>query len=105
MRYPTNPCLGEQVHHVDRNKYEWLSYSEVDRLVTRAACFIQKHGLAANDTGLVSIVGPNCNAWIIVDLALNMLGLASVPFFQALAPEARAYILEETEVTSLFGTN
>lgn len=34
-----------------------------------------------------------------------MLGLAAVPFFQALAADARAYILEETEATTLFGTN
>lgn len=53
---------------------------------------IQKYGFP-NEEGIVAIVGPNCNAWLIVDLALNMLGLASVPFFQALSSEARTYIL------------
>lgn len=80
MRYPMNMCLGEQQHHIDGNKYEWLSYSEVDRLVKRAGNMIYRYELV-NNAGLVSIVAPNCNAFVIVDLALNMLGYASVPFF------------------------
>ena len=46
--------------------------------------------------GFVSIIGPNCTAWTIVDLALNSLGLVSVPFYQALSGEAMTHILEET---------
>ena len=102
--HPSRPCLGEQRAHSDGNRYEWLSYEEVDLLARKTARFIEKEGLAS-EGGLVSIMGPNCNAWVVTDLALNLLGLASVPFFQALAPEARLYILEETEVTSLFGSN
>ena len=41
-------------------------------------------------------MAPNCNAWMLIDLALNKLGYASVPFYPALSPPALATILHET---------
>ncbi len=46
----------------------------------------------------------NCAAWLILDLALNKLGLASVPFYPALSKPAIQDILHETKVTTLFAT-
>ena len=40
---------------------------------------------------------------MIADLAVNLCGAASVPFYQALGPEACKHILEETNLTTLLG--
>lgn len=45
-------------------------------------------GFLTEEHNFVSIVAPNCNEWMITDLAMNMIGGALVPFYQALSSEA-----------------
>lgn len=40
---------------------------------------------------------------MVADLAINLCGAASVPFYQALGPDACRHILEETNLTTLLG--
>lgn len=40
---------------------------------------------------------------MIADLAINLCGAGSVPFYQALGPEACKHVLEETNLTTLLG--
>ena len=42
----------------------------------------------SEEYNFISIVAPNCNEWMITDLAINMIGGSSVPFYQALGPDA-----------------
>ncbi len=51
----------------------------------------------------MAIVSPNRNEFMISDLAINLVGGASIPFYQALGPEACQHILEETNLTTFFG--
>lgn len=41
---------------------------------------------------------------MIIDLAINLLGFTSVPFYQALSGDAILNVLEETEVKCVFGS-
>ena len=62
-----------------------------------------KRGFLSEEDKFVAIVGTNRNEWMITDLAINMIGGVSVPFYQALSGDATQHIVSETGVTTLFG--
>ena len=62
-----------------------------------------KRGFLSDEYKFVAIVAPNRNEWMIADLAINMVGGTSVPFYQALSADATQHIVNETGVTTLFG--
>ena len=63
-----------------------------------------KNGFLSEMYKFIAIVAPNRNEWMITDLAINMVGGTSVPFYQALSAEATQHIVNETGVTTLFGS-
>ena len=47
-----------------------------------------KNGFLSEMNKFIAIVAPNRNEWMVTDLAINMVGGTSVPFYQALSAEA-----------------
>ena len=47
-----------------------------------------KRGFLSDEHKFVAIVAPNRNEWMFADLAINMIGGTSVPFYQALSADA-----------------
>ncbi len=80
-----------------------MSYKEVDECVWKAAKIISKYSILSGDLKLVPIMAPIIKEWLIVDLAINLIGGVTVPLYQSLGPHGIHYILEETDPTSLIG--
>ena len=57
--------------------------------------------ITLNVAGICSI---NREEWIITDLALNLLGITSVPLYETLGLQMLILILKQTEMTTLFGS-
>lgn len=51
------------------------------------------------------ICSVNREEWIITDLAANLLGITTVPLYETLGMTMLQLILQQTEMTSLFGNN
>ena len=54
---------------------------------------------------VVGITSVNCEQWICTDLATNLLGLTSVPLYETLGSQAMSLILQQTEITTVFGSD
>ena len=48
-------------------------------------------------------MAPNCNEWVITDLACGLLAIPVVPLYQDASRGTLRQILSETEVTTVFG--
>lgn len=102
---PDRNLFGKKVENEGQPAhYEWISYREEDILAQKTAKILQKFNIITDTKKYVALCAPICVEWLSADLAINMLGGTSVPFYQALSPQDVSYILEETEVTSLIGS-
>ena len=112
---PGNKCLGTKRIDPQTHEpyYDWKSYEQVHQEVLALASFIDQFDLAAPVTdnefnmslktvGLCSI---NREEWLITDLACNLLGITSVPLYDTLGDEMLQLILNQTEMTTLFGSS
>ena len=54
---------------------------------------------------VVGICSVNREEWIVTDLACNLLGITSVPLYETLGDEILQIILNQTEMTTLFGSD
>jgi len=57
-------------------------------------------GLKLKVTGICSV---NREEWILTDLATNLLGVTSVPLYETLGHQMLILILQQTEMTTIFG--
>ena len=93
--------------------YKWKSYDQVDADVHLVAQYIKKYSFAQSvlDTccnktiQTVGICSVNREEWLVTDLACNLLGITSVPLYETLGDEILKIILDQTEMTTLFGTD
>ncbi len=66
----------------------WRSWSELGAQIARAAEGLAARGVAPGDR--VAQLSPNCEGWIVADLAIQQLGAVHVPLHAALAPAQAA---------------
>ena len=61
------------------------------------------------DTGIslevIGISSVNREEWLVTDLACNLLGVTSVPLYETLVQEMLNIILDECELTTIFGSD
>lgn len=53
---------------------------------------------------LLGICSVNRKEWLMTDLAANSVGLTSVPLYETLGVDMLNLILEQTEMTTIFGS-
>lgn len=58
-----------------------------------------------NTLRVVGITSVNCEEWVTTDLAANLLGVTSVPLYETLGTTMMALILNQTEMSTIFGSD
>lgn len=54
---------------------------------------------------VVGICSVNREEWLVTDLACNLLNITSVPLYETLGEQMLQVILQQTEMTTLFGSD
>ena len=100
------PCLGK------RNKegiFEFEDYSTCVNKATWVASGMISMGLVPNikeykeyDLQLFGIFSKNCVEYLITDMGSALYGLTSVPIYDTLGPQAVSYILDQTNMSTIF---
>lgn len=79
-RQRDQPALGT----ISQGTLVWRSWNELGALVAQAAEALAARGVQPGDR--VAQLSPNCEGWIVADLAVQQLGAVHVPLHAALAP-------------------
>ena len=77
------------------------------------ATLIRDRGLANNvkddvinkDLKIVGICSVNREEWLVTDLACNAINVTSCPLYETLGEESIIMILQQTEMSTLFGSD
>lgn len=82
---------------------KWISYSSQQVMDTaeQAAAGLVKLGLEPGDK-VAMVIYKNRPEWLIMDFALQMVGLVSIPLYPTISPAEYEYILNEVEVKAAF---
>lgn len=99
-------CLGTK----DSQKvYQWKTYEQCVNLATRLGSGILRKELAPSlkefldyNLKFVSIFSKNCEEYVILDMACSLYGIVAVPIYDTLGPQAMIFILEQTNLTTIF---
>ena len=54
---------------------------------------------------VIGICSINREEWLVTDLACNSIGVTSVPLYETLGDDMLKMILEQTEISTLFGSD
>ncbi len=84
-------------------KGHWQSYSskEVSAIAERAASGLIKLGLQPGDKVAI-VIYKNRPEWLVLDFALQMAGLISIPLYPTISTSEYIYILNEAKVKAAF---
>lgn len=93
---PDEIYLKQMVDGQTRN----FTFAQVADQTKRMANALIKLGLVPGDK--VAIIAKNCAEWLIVDMALMMAGMVSVPIFPTASRETIEYCLEHSECRIAF---
>ena len=83
-RQGDQPALGV----IAQGTLVWRSWNDLAALTAQAAEVLAARGVQPGDR--VAQLSPNCEGWIVVDLAIQQLGAVHVPLHAALAPQQAA---------------
>ena len=83
-RQGDQPALGT----ISQGTLVWRSWNDLAALVAQAAKALNRRGVQPGDR--VAQLSPNCEGWIVADLAIQQLGGVHVPLHAALAPQQAA---------------
>lgn len=95
-RHPDQPYLHQPVNRVWRN----FTWREVDDQARRIASGLRAQGYQPGER--VAILAKNCAEWFVVDFALMMAGLVSVPIYTTASTSTIRYVLEHSEARAIF---
>ncbi len=96
--YPTSKALSARNH---ANEWESLSTQQIVDMAEQAASGLLSLGLQKGDkVALVSY--KNRPEWVVMDFAIQMVGMISVPLYPTISVSDYEYILEEAEVKAVF---
>lgn len=81
---------------------QWIEYtwSAVDDRARRIAQGLKAHGYQPGDR--IAILAKNSAEWVILDIAIMMAGMVSVPIYDSASAETIRYVLEHSESRALF---
>ena len=89
-QHPDQPYLHQPVERVWRS----FTWREVDDQARRIASGLLAQGYAPGER--IAILAKNCAEWFIVDLAIIMAGMVSVPIYTTAAAGTIRYVLEHS---------
>ena len=109
---PEAPCFGTRASTIENGKtvfaeYEWLSYQDVDKIVTNLAKGMQTLDLCpaidAEDTQwrFIGIWSKNRYEWTSTLLAATHYNIATVGFYEAQGKQQIDYILNQTRLSTV----
>lgn len=73
---PNNPFLNQ---FINKKKFKVLSYKEAGNQIRRFASLLQTYNLP--EKSHIALISNNCTHWVLVDLAIMMVGHVSVPIY------------------------
>jgi long-chain acyl-CoA synthetase len=80
--------------------YEIITWDQVSDDVHTLAAYMVRHGIEAGDR--VAILSENRYEWVVVDLALQLIGGINVSLYTSLPPSQCEYILQDSEAKMFF---
>ena len=89
-------CLGWR--NSQTNPYQWLTYGEVILRAEKFGCGLLTMGLSPGVHSMVGIYSRNCTEWVIAEQGLYCYSMVTVPLYDSLGPDARAFVISEGEV-------
>ncbi|MEN2991985.1 MAG: AMP-binding protein [Bacteroidia bacterium] len=116
MPLPPGPLLPTHMHYFYRwerekaqapflyqpygRKWHIRTWAQAGKEARQIASALRALGVERGS--LVGLISKNCSHWILADLALQMIGAISVPFYANIAPADLALIIEKSGITHLF---
>lgn len=103
LTYSHRPCFGTRIGNSDQ--YQWHSYKEVFEQVTRAALALKNlipQQQAADQLNYVGICAKNREDYFIVDYALLLRNMVSVPIHNTLIPGDMEHIIDNAKICCVF---
>ena len=98
-KYPHKPALFFK----DDGKYRHHTWGEIRRHVDGIRTFLGKQGMVLGDR--IAILSENRPEWALIDLAAQLMGLATVPIYPSLTPPEIQYILRDSAAKMLAVSN
>ncbi|CAK80910.1 unnamed protein product (macronuclear) [Paramecium tetraurelia] len=106
-RYAGKQCLGSFIG----DDFSFMTYSQVQEEAIHLGSGIKTWGLA-NEVNeyknykmkLIGVFGKNRREWVILDIANILYGYTMVPFYDTLGPESIPFILNQTNIETMFLT-
>jgi long-chain acyl-CoA synthetase len=98
VKNATRPYLGEKAKGA--SEYSYATYSEIGARVQSIAGGILSLDLARGDRA--AILSESCKEWVISDLACQMVGVATVPFYATLPSNQIAVLLRDCGAELIF---
>jgi len=89
-------CLGWR--QSPTSPYQWLSYNEVIARAQNFGSGLLSMGLRPGEHTMVGIYSRNCPEWVIAEHGLHTFSMVSVPLYDSLGPDCRAWVIRETEM-------
>ncbi len=88
------------LHQPVGSKWTTYTWGEIDSLARKVAAALQANGLQAGDK--VAILAKNSVEWVVVDFAIAMVGMISVPIYSTAGSHTIEYVLEHSEAKLMF---
>jgi len=95
-QHPDRPYLHQPVDRAWRT----LTWRDVDSQARRIAAGLRAQGLLPGER--VAILAKNCAEWFVVDFAIMMAGLVSVPIYTTASASTIRYVLEHSDARAIF---
>jgi long-chain acyl-CoA synthetase len=105
--FGSRPCLGTR----NGNEYHWKTYKQVydealhfgSGLISKKLCREEEQG--GYNVRFLAIYSKNCEKWHVADFASGLFGISTVPLYDTLGTVATEFILNETELKTVFLSN
>lgn len=81
-------------------EYETITWDEATEDIQAMAAYLVEHGVEAGDR--VALLSENRYEWVVVDLALQLIGGVNVSLYTSLPPNQCEYILQDSEAELFF---
>ncbi|OUS32721.1 AMP-dependent synthetase [Thalassotalea sp. 42_200_T64] len=95
-KYHEQPYLHQPID----GKWHTFSFSEVEQQARVIAQGLLAQGFDKGDR--IGILSKNCAEWFIVDLAIMMAGMISVPIYSTAGTKTISYVLKHSELRAIF---
>ena len=93
---PDTPFLHQPINR----QWKTFSWAEVDRQARIIAAGLKSKGFAQGAS--IGILAKNCAEWFIVDVAISMAGMISVPIYTTANEKTISYVIEHSDMKAIF---